>query len=147
MHGQQVWIRRVLALGMASVLVSVSQGCSRGDGLNRVIVAGTVTLDGTPAEDGQIRFIPQHNTPGPTSVSPIQHGRYECKDFGGVPAGEHRVEILIWDPKAPKPTGPGQAPRPQWAPEKYNQTSELMATVDASRDMKTTDWNLQGATK
>src|SRR5262245_61613124 len=125
MRGLQNWNHKLRSAGAAMILMAAVLGCNRGDGLNRVVVAGTVTLDGKPAEVGQIRFIPQRDARGPTSISPIKDGQYECKDYGGVPNGEHRVEILIWDPKVPPPSGPGGTPRPQWAPEKYNRKSEL----------------------
>ncbi|MEX0642644.1 MAG: hypothetical protein WD468_08075 [Pirellulales bacterium] len=147
MLSKPIWPWYFLAAGLLSVVSVVTGGCRRGDGLNRVVVSGAVKLDGKPVEDGQIRYIPVGDTQGPVSVSRIEHGQYVCQDFGGVPAGEHRVEILVWDPNIPHPSGPGLPPRPQWAPEKYNKNSELVATVDASRDMKATDWNLQSAVK
>jgi hypothetical protein len=139
--------RRTLARGLPPLLIVIVAGCGRGDGLNRVVVSGTVTLDGLPAEVGQIRFIPQGDTPGPVTISPIDGGRYESNEFGGVPAGGHRVEILVWDPKVPPPRGPGGPQRPQWAPEKYNRKSELTFEVADSGGTAIKDWNLTGATR
>ena len=147
MHGRRNWHQLLLSAGVASTLAVVVFGCNHGDGLNRVVVAGTVTLDGKPAEVGQIRFIPQRDTRGQTSISPITDGHYECKDYGGVPAGQHRVEILIWDPKVPPPSGPGGTPRPQWAPEIYNQKSELAFEVANGGGKLVKDWNLTGAAR
>jgi hypothetical protein len=142
MHVTFTKLGHTLAWGWVSLLIAFVAGCGRGDGLNRVVVAGAVTLNGTPAEVGQIRFIPQGDTPGPVSISPISGGRYETNEFGGVPAGKHRVEILIWDPKVPPPRGPGGPQRPQWAPEKYNLKSELELTVDPANSEQVADWSL-----
>jgi hypothetical protein len=125
-------IQRWTTIAAAALISFLLLGCSPDDGLNRVEVFGTVTLDGVPAEVGQIRFVPQEGTPGPVTIQPIEQGEYCCDHHGGVPAGKHRVEILIWDPKVPPPRGPGERPRPQWAPKKYNQESELAITIENS---------------
>jgi hypothetical protein len=147
MHALAIQPRCIVAWMLAGLLLAIVAGCGRGDGLNRVVVAGKVTLNGTPAEVGQIRFIPQGDTPGPVTIQPIEYGDYLCDHKGGVPAGEHRVEILIWDPKVPPPRGPGGPQRPQWAPEKYNQKSELTFTVNAGSGKVVKDWALTGAVR
>lgn len=121
-------------------VLSIS-GCG-GDGLTRVVVVGTVMLKDQPVEDGQIRFIPDGGTVGPLSMSPIRQGQYRCDVKGGVPIGNHRVEILVWDPNVPPPSGPGGDPRPQWAPEKYNKQSTLTAEVDTTSDPLVRDFRL-----
>jgi hypothetical protein len=106
-------------------------GCRQSTGIERVVVQGRVTLNGAPVEDGQIRFIPVEGTAGPVTIAPIIKGRYVCDDKGGVPLGKHRIEILAWDPTAP-PGGRGEPPRPQWAPAKYNEQSELVETIESN---------------
>jgi hypothetical protein len=120
----------------------VSTGCNHGDGIGRVVVKGEVTLKQQPVEDGQIRFVPIGNTAGPITIEPIQGGKYTCEHNGGIPIGEHRVEILAWDPKVPQPLGPGQPPRPQWAPPQYNRESKLTAAIDGSDDPHTQNFDL-----
>jgi hypothetical protein len=142
MHGLAIQPRSTFGWISAALSLAIVAGCGRGDGLNRVVVAGAVTLDGEPAQVGQIRFIPQGDTAGPVTISPIAGGRYRSDQFGGVPAGDHRVEILIWDPKVPPPRGPGGPPRPQWAPKKYNRDSELKLTVNRTDPQLVADWQL-----
>ena len=118
-----------------------SSGCRRSHP-GRVEVTGEVKLQGQLVADGQIRFIPQKGTAGPITIEPIKGGKYACKYGGGVPIGEHRVEIRAWDPKVPEPVGPGALPRPQLAPEKYNTKSELTLTLNGSSGAITKDFEL-----
>jgi hypothetical protein len=60
-----------------------------------------------------------------------------------VPVGQHRVEILAWDPKVPFPTGPGQAAPKQLIPKKYNVDSQLIVTLDDSSNPVVKDFNLE----
>jgi len=107
-------------------------GCDKGDALTRAIVSGSVTLRGQPVQDGQIRFIPQGDTRGPLTIEPIKDGQYRCAHGGGVPVGTHRVEILAFHPDDPEPTGPGERPRRQLAPIRFNRDSELTVTISSS---------------
>ena len=85
--------------------------------------------NGTPVEDGQIRYIPIEGTEGPITVAHISGGKYACNDKGGVPVGKHRVEILAWDPKLPR-GGRGEPTPPQLIPTKYNSKSELVELIE-----------------
>lgn len=107
-------------------------GCNKGDGLTRSIVSGSVTLRGQPVQDGQIRFIPQGDTQGPLTIESIKDGQYRCARVGGVPVGTHRVEILAFHPDDPEPTGPGERPRRQLVPNRFNRDSELTVTISSS---------------
>jgi hypothetical protein len=127
-------------IALSCLLTAV--GCGRGDGLTRVVVSGSVSLDGTPVEDGQIRYVPVEATAGPVTIAPIQQGKYVCDARGGVPVGKHKVEILVWDPKVQQPKGPGGDPRPQWAPPKYNKNSELTADIAEGDGTLTKDFKL-----
>ena len=117
-------------------------GCGRSDGLTRVVVNGNVRLSGSPVERGQIRFIPHVDTAGPVTIEEILDGEYSCERSGGVPVGQHRVEILAWDPSVPFPTGPGQPTPKQLAPKKYNVDSELVVTLDDSSNPVVKDFDL-----
>lgn len=125
-------------------LVLIAAGCSRGDGLSRVIVSGAVTFDGKPVEKGQIRFIPIDGTRGPVTIDPINGGEYTTENTEGVPVGAHRVEITGFDPVeyANAPTGPGSPPVKQRLPDKYNRKSELKVTLQVDSDDNPLDFNL-----
>jgi hypothetical protein len=129
------------ALGLALVAVHLV-GCGSSDGLTRVVVEGDVRLNGSPVTKGQIRFIPEVGTKGPVYIQEILNGEYSCDRAGGVPAGQHRVEILAWDPSVPFPKGPGAPTPKQLAPEKYNVKSELTITLDDSTNPVVKDFDL-----
>jgi hypothetical protein len=132
-----------LAHSLSLVFIAIQlAGCGRSDGLTRVVVNGNVTLGGSPVERGQIRFIPDVDTAGPVTIEEILNGKYSCERTGGVPVGQHRVEILAWDPSVPFPTGPGQATPKQLAPKKYNEESELVVTLDDSTNPVVKDFDL-----
>lgn len=107
-------------------------GCSRGDG--RLAIKGAVTLDGAPVGSGVVSFLPATAAKGSTVAGAIvSRGRYQLPPSKGLMPGEYRVEIRI-----PKPTGrvttdaaTGEsAPETQEAaPARYNERSELQATV------------------
>lgn len=80
-------------------------------------------------QDGQIRFVPQRDTLGPVTIEAIKDGQYRCEHAGGVPIGTHRVEILAFHPDDPEPKGPGESPRRQLVPAKFNRYSQLIATI------------------
>jgi hypothetical protein len=124
------------------IVASHLAGCGRSDELTRVVVTGTVRLNGSPVTRGQIRFIPHVGTQGPVTIQEIHDGAYSCERLGGVPVGEHRVEILAWDPSIPFPTGPGQPTPAQLAPGKYNVDSELVVSLDDSSDPVVKDFDL-----
>ena len=134
-------IKPAQALALAVVVVNLTS-CGKSDGLSRVVVTGHVNLNGAPVEKGQIRFIPQVGTKGPVFIQDVVGGQYTCDKSGGVPVGEHRIEILAWDPSVPFPTGPGQPTPPQWAPEKYNVKSELTVTLDEETSPVVKDYDL-----
>ena len=117
-------------------------GCNDGDGLRRAIVSGSVTIDGQPVVDGQIRFVPQGDTQGPLTIEPIKDGRYRCARAGGVPVGTHRIEILAFHPDDPEPRGPGGTPRRQLVPAKFNRDSQLTATISADGGAVEQDFQL-----
>ena len=79
----------VLACVMASAAVS---GCG-GDGLDSVVVHGTVTVGGEKADTGEVRFVPIDGTPGSACAATIVDGEYKVEARGGVPVGKHRVEV------------------------------------------------------
>lgn len=120
-------------------------GCGASDGLQRVVVSGQVSYQGTPVEHGQVRFVPHSEIAGPVTIASICDGRYTADGQGGVPVGEHRVELLSYDLKAVGgkwPTGPGASPPPQLLPAKYNKHSELHASVQQGSEPLTIDFEL-----
>jgi hypothetical protein len=119
-------------------------GCGATGGIERVLVSGKVTFNGSPLVKGQIRFLPIEGSTGPVTVESITDGYYTSEDTGGVPVGVHRVEIRGYDPEvyAKAPKGPGSPPVPQLLPKKYNHQSELKATLESGKSEETLDFDL-----
>ena len=117
-------IRRALLLQV--VLVGVV-GCS-GSSLQGT-VNGTVTLDGMPLKEGDVRFVPADGK-SQTASATIIDGQFTAQ----VPTGEMRVEI-----SAPKvigkrkmydtPDSPVVDKVKELLPPRYNAKSELRLTV------------------
>jgi hypothetical protein len=123
------------------VVAIVVAGCGKSSRLSRVVVSGAVTLNGSPVEDGQIRYVPIAETVGPVTMARIAGGKYVCDDKGGVPVGKHRVEIQAWDPNLP-PGGRGEPSRPPLVPAKFNENSELVETIADEGGRIEKDFNL-----
>jgi hypothetical protein len=137
---QQTARAALMALATLTLL-----GCGKSSGLDKVVVRGTVTLDGQPISNGEIRFIPAPGTVGPISGGPIKDGVYVAEGRGGVPLGEHLVEIKAYRAMA---KGPGQSasanpeggPAEQYLDKRYNEQTTLKATIAA--DTETQDFQL-----
>jgi hypothetical protein len=78
---------------MAVLLCLMAAGCADDEGPERVAVQGEVRLGGQPLESGQIRFIPNGASVGPSAAATITQGRYEFDAETGPIVGTHRVEI------------------------------------------------------
>jgi hypothetical protein len=74
------WIVGVLAIA----------GCDGASAVERVPIAGRITLDGAPLEHGTVLFTPAS---GPRAGGVIRGGRYALDAAEGPPAGELTVEI------------------------------------------------------
>lgn len=139
--------RRAFPVRLLAIVLVLSEiaGCSKPTGLDKVVVQGTVTIDGQPIPNGEIRFIPTQGTTGPISGGPIKDGVYIANGKGGVPLGNHQVEIRAFRAKT---NGQGQAGQPgfeggpaeQYLDQKYNDRTTLTATIDA--DTTTKDFQL-----
>lgn len=113
-------------------------GCfGSGDDIDRVVVSGTVTYNGEPIADGQIRFVPNYGSKLPISGGPITGGNYTIKMRGGVPVGTHRVEINSFRKLEKRyPDQPEEmVPKEQLLPSKFNEESELEREVPAGRSL------------
>jgi hypothetical protein len=121
---------------LALALLATAIGCGQSSDLDKVVVRGTVTLDGQPIPNGELRFIPTNGTKGPISGGPIKDGAYVAQGRGGVPVGEHRVEIKAYRPaaKAGQPTDPEGGPAEQYLDKRYNEQSTLTAKIDSSTE-------------
>ena len=102
-------------------------GCGSGPPLGTV--SGRITLDGQPIAQGNLQFVPQDASQGPTTGTPIVDGRYVAE---AVPRGKLRVL-----PTAIKETGKMikeySSSRPEVVnliPEKYRAGISIEVTGD-----------------
>ncbi|MEA1949826.1 MAG: hypothetical protein U9N87_00460 [Planctomycetota bacterium] len=135
-------------LGGLGVFVILLAGCGKSGSLEYVVVSGNVSWRGKPIPRGTISFIPTGQTKGPASAAEIANGHYEVTSRGGVPVGDHRVEILATqggrstaeENTSPADTGASQPV--QYLPPKYNRRSELQATIGSGEKKITLDFRL-----
>ena len=128
-----------IVLPIASLLTLViTNGCGPG-GVERKVVSGTVSHNGRPLEQGQIRFIPKAGSGVPMSGAAIVDGKCIADSQGGVPVAKHKVQIESWrisEQWLKKYGTPGpdvmweRISKEQIIPEKYNVRTELEITVE-----------------
>ena len=118
-------------IGSAVLLV-----CGCGKAHQRHSITGSVTLDGKPLENGQITFVPQLNTSGPTAGGSVINGKFDIPAEHGVFAGNFRVEIVASRPTGNKSpdrfTGELTEEVRQIIPRRFNADSTLQAEVKSS---------------
>ena len=131
------------------VLSALLLGCGKSGSVEYVVVSGEVSWQGKPVSRGTIRFVPQGETKGPTSAAEIIDGKYEVTARGGVPIGEHRVEIVAvaggrsMAEENSMPADDGSARLIQYIPAKYNKQSELKAAIESGIKSISLDYDLQ----
>jgi hypothetical protein len=111
-------------------------GCGHDNPRGRKAIAGKVTLDGSPLDEGNIEFHPLSEG-GVQSGGRILRGGYSIPAHEGVVAGTYRVSISDFVPTPPLPPGhmPGDAlppsPKPK-VPAEWNSKSQH--TVDVKKE-------------
>ena len=125
------WYSRssVIAYGF---LIAV-QGCARGSNYSTVELAGEVSIDGSPVEQGSVNFVPVGGDAGTGVSATIMDGRYR----GTVPAGRLQVFIVATKETGRTITMLGQ-PHPEiinLVPFAYRSGIEIeVFSADSSRD-------------
>lgn len=124
---------RLTSFGLSAVALMVFAmiGCDSGDGLDRQVVTGKVTLDGKPLPTGSIQFVP--DAPSEKAVSgggAITEGQYTIDRETGLIPGKYKVSIYAASAETPKSEAPGTSALPkELIPSKYNTESTLTAEV------------------
>jgi hypothetical protein len=113
---------------MLVALSAVAAGCSGGKP-GKSEVAGTVTIDGAPAEMGAIAFIPIDGQSA-TAGGSIEKGRYEAMVAPGKMKVEIRVSKVVGQKKLyDTPDSPVQPIMEEVLPAKYNDATELVVEI------------------
>lgn len=113
----------------AAILLTALAGCGSG---NPQTVAGTVTLDQRPLEQGYINFRPVQGATGPTVGSPIEKGRYTLPKQAAPLVGKFRIEITAAGKTGRKQLDDSGRPveaEEQILPARYNRQSTLEAEL------------------
>jgi hypothetical protein len=122
--------RDIACYVLLAIMLAIG-GCSKSVG--RQSLEGTVTFDGKPLEKGQITFVPQGDTKGPTAGAEIVGGKFAIPAAGGTFTGKFRVEITASRSSgkkvADRTTGKPVDVYEQFIPKKYNVETQLTADV------------------
>jgi hypothetical protein len=135
-------IMRTLPAAVLGLLSFWALGCS-GD---KADVSGTVTLNGTPIEEGAINYIPIEGTHGAGAGATITNGKYSIPRSQGVTPGKNRVELRAFRNTGRKVKDPTAQPgatteeRVPAFPAEYNDNSTL--TRDVQPGSNTFDFNI-----
>ena len=110
-------------------------------GARRASVQGSVTLDGTPLEDGVVLLTPTAGTSGPTAGSALSKGKFSIAAASGPVVGRYRVEIVAVRKtgrkvKSVMPVGSRKErdETEQFIPTRYNTASELEVEIKPGRN-------------
>jgi hypothetical protein len=111
----------------APLLVLGLAGCGGGSEIERVVLSGEVTYKGEVIRYGEVRFVPEQGTLAPLTIALIKQGKYDTSLVGGVPVGDHRVEVRGYHPDDYENIRPGPfaPPARQLLPDKYHEKSTL----------------------
>jgi len=125
--------RRSLALPALLGAALAMAGCG-GDGIDRVEVTGTVTLNDRPLGEGHISF--ESIGKGTSAGATIADGEFTIPKDKGPSPGEYRVRIYAYQgtgEQIPDPDNPGQTTEKKESiiPDRYNRNTELQRTVTA----------------
>lgn len=131
---------------LAAVMLLPAGGCGRTDG--RLAIKGAVTLDGQPVDKGVVSFFPVTASKEATVAGAVvSRGRYALTPSKGLKPGAYRVEIRIPQPTGSmtvdRATGESAPETREAAPARYNERSELQATV--APGMGDLDFRLESA--
>ena len=126
-------MQRVVLAWCVMAIMSLGCGTSQ-DGVRDVW--GAVTVDGKSVGDGAIYFMAAESK-AVLGFAKIRGGRYQ----GKVTPGRARVRITADRLVPGQNNEAGNTLIEQYIPSRYNEATELGATIDRSQRL---DWNLRG---
>jgi hypothetical protein len=86
------WLQTIAPLALAGLV-----GCGADDGVPRVPVSGTITMNGKPMAGATVAFIPdpgnKHQTPGSDATGPEGNYLLQWNHRSGVAPGSYKVAV------------------------------------------------------
>ena len=134
--------RRRNGLLLIVVLSLAVAGCEGQAGPERASVAGKVTFDGAPLENGTIELRPAEGVDGVSAGAAILNGQYNIPSDKGPFLGKHQVIIFAMRETgkmvpAGGPAGDAMVPESeQYIPAKYNSTTELSIEIQSGENQQ-----------
>ncbi len=112
---------------------------------NLIPCRGTITLDGTPLDQGTVSFCPVDAKGGRSAVGQIDNGRFQMKttasDFGAL-IGEYKIRV-----ESREASKPGEAtnstPRKSLIPLRYGNPETSGLEVEVKKGMPSVELELE----
>jgi hypothetical protein len=114
---------------VAGALLGVALAAAAGCGKERASVEGTITLDGTPLDGGNISFVPRDADQRQAGWSVVTGGKYAIPPTAGLGTGAFRVEVRAARATGEKSPDPDVTATKEVVPAAYNARSELTADI------------------
>jgi hypothetical protein len=126
-------LRRLLLATLALAL-TLAAGCRSAPApAKRGAIRGTVTLDGKPLANGNVRFIALE-AGGVNVLAAVKDGAYEVPEGQGPTKGKYRVEFSVPKPgrRVPNPDVPGTGLEEpgETLPARYHRESNYLLDYD-----------------
>lgn len=143
MNSHSMFLRdRVVCVLLLGVVLSLPGCGSSKPPLPRAGASGTVTVNGQPASNLLIAFVPQGNVKGPRSSALVTDGKYSLDERVGPLVGPMRVEITTALEEDEPRDGKLKPVTPERIPAQYNLNSQLKAEIKLDGP-NTFDFSLQ----
>jgi hypothetical protein len=120
-------------------------------GPERAVIAGSVSYRGESVKEGKIFFVPAQGTKAPVASAMIRDGKYRVDRNGGAVVGDYTVKITAYreTPEQARRAAagvrsgsPDGAMPHQFLPAKFNQQTELKATIPSGSGQVTQNFQL-----
>jgi hypothetical protein len=121
------------------LLALTTTGCFSPEGPPTYRVTGEVIFEGSPVADGQIVFEPLESDGTRPAAGPITEGKFDFQ----IEPGEKRVKIIAEQEVGEVDQVMGARRRENYIPRKYNDKSELTATVTENEEQNTYEFKLK----
>jgi hypothetical protein len=131
--GSMVRTALPVACAATCLVVLLVSGCGHRDPLGRLAIAGAVTFQGKPLDQGTIEFTPEGGK-GVSGGAMIKEGNFNLPRSQGLPPGTYLVRISSSESSAsPAPAFPGEHKEEakERIPADYNTHSKQTIKVEA----------------